>query len=210
MGRCRCRITRPGSGGNGGRLSGRPSWSSVGYMDPGNWGTDLAGGAQFKYGLLWVVALASFMAVILQVIAARLGIATGKDLAQCCRDWLSQVDPLAELGFDGIGRGGDRSGGVVGQRGGAEPVVPHSLDLGDGHHGLRRAVVAGIARVGHEDARGSGGGLCRDHRRLLWHRDFRPAADAAGFPGDGPGTGAARLRPDRACWSSPSASSAPP
>ncbi len=60
---------------------------SVGYMDPGNWGTDLAGGAQFKYGLLWVVALASFMAVILQVLSARLGVATGKDLAQCCRDW---------------------------------------------------------------------------------------------------------------------------
>ncbi len=60
---------------------------SVGYMDPGNWGTDLAGGAQFKYGLLWVVALASFMAVILQVISARLGVATGKDLAQCCRDF---------------------------------------------------------------------------------------------------------------------------
>jgi len=59
---------------------------SVGYMDPGNWGTDLAGGAQFKYGLLWVVAVASLMAVILQVIAARLGVATGKDLAQCCRD----------------------------------------------------------------------------------------------------------------------------
>jgi len=60
---------------------------SVGYMDPGNWGTDLSGGAQFKYGLLWVVAMASFMAVILQVISARLGVATGRDLAQCCRDW---------------------------------------------------------------------------------------------------------------------------
>ena len=60
---------------------------SVGYMDPGNWGTDLAGGAQFKYGLLWVVALASFMAVILQVISARLGLATGRDLAQCTRDF---------------------------------------------------------------------------------------------------------------------------
>lgn len=60
---------------------------SVGYMDPGNWGTDLAGGAQFKYGLLWVVGLASFMAVILQVISARLGVATGKDLAQCSRDF---------------------------------------------------------------------------------------------------------------------------
>ena len=63
---------------------------SVGYMDPGNWGTDLAAGAQFKYGLLWVVALASAMAVVLQVISARLGIATGKDLAQCCRDWYPQ------------------------------------------------------------------------------------------------------------------------
>jgi manganese transport protein len=60
---------------------------SVGYMDPGNWGTDLAGGAQFKYGLLWVVALASLMAIFLQLISARLGVATGKDLAQCSRDW---------------------------------------------------------------------------------------------------------------------------
>ena len=60
---------------------------SVGYMDPGNWGTDLAGGAQFKYDLLWVVALASIMAIFLQVIAARLGVVTGKDLAQCSRDW---------------------------------------------------------------------------------------------------------------------------
>ena len=60
---------------------------SVGYMDPGNWGTDLAGGSQYKYGLLWVVGLASLMAIFLQVVAARLGVATGKDLAQCCRDW---------------------------------------------------------------------------------------------------------------------------
>ena len=60
---------------------------SVGYMDPGNWGTDLAGGAQFKYALLWVVALSSVMAMVLQVTSARLGVVTGKDLAQCCRDW---------------------------------------------------------------------------------------------------------------------------
>src|SRR5262245_32175949 len=60
---------------------------SVGYMDPGNWGTDLAAGARFKYGLLWVVAMASVMAIFMQVISARLGVVTGKDLAQCCRDW---------------------------------------------------------------------------------------------------------------------------
>ena len=50
-------------------------------------GYGFAGGAQFKYGLLWVVALASLMAIFLQVISARLGVVTGKDLAQCCRDW---------------------------------------------------------------------------------------------------------------------------
>jgi manganese transport protein len=60
---------------------------SVGYMDPGNWGTDLQAGAQFKYGLLWVVALASLMAIFMQVMCARLGVVTGRDLAQCCRDW---------------------------------------------------------------------------------------------------------------------------
>ena len=60
---------------------------SVGYMDPGNWGTDLQGGARFQYDLLWVVGLASLMAIFMQVMAARLGVVTGKDLAQCCRDW---------------------------------------------------------------------------------------------------------------------------
>ena len=56
-------------------------------MDPGNWGTDLQAGAQYKYGLLWVVGMASLMAIFMQVISARLGVVTGKDLAQCCRDW---------------------------------------------------------------------------------------------------------------------------
>ena len=60
---------------------------SVGYMDPGNWGTDLQAGAGFKYGLLWIVGLASLMAIVLQVLSARLGIAAGRDLAQACRAW---------------------------------------------------------------------------------------------------------------------------
>jgi NRAMP (natural resistance-associated macrophage protein)-like metal ion transporter len=54
---------------------------------PGQLGTDLLGGAKYKYGLLWVVGLASLMAIFMQVISARLGVVTGKDLAQCCRDW---------------------------------------------------------------------------------------------------------------------------
>jgi manganese transport protein len=59
---------------------------SVGYMDPGNWGTDLEAGARFRYGLLWVVGLASAMAIIMQVLSCRLGVVMRKDLAQACRD----------------------------------------------------------------------------------------------------------------------------
>ena len=58
---------------------------SVGYMDPGNWATDLAGGASFGYTLLFVVMLSNLMAILLQALAARLGIATERDLAQACR-----------------------------------------------------------------------------------------------------------------------------
>jgi len=60
---------------------------SVGYMDPGNWATDLQAGASFRYGLLWVVGLSSLMAIVMQIIAARMGVVTGKDLAQACRDF---------------------------------------------------------------------------------------------------------------------------
>src|SRR5690606_1738991 len=63
---------------------------SVGYMDPGNWATDLAGGAQFGYTLLSVILLSNLMAIVLQALAARLGIATGRDLAQACRDSYSK------------------------------------------------------------------------------------------------------------------------
>jgi manganese transport protein len=59
---------------------------SVGYMDPGNWGTDLEAGASYRYALLWVVVLASVMAIVMQVLAARLGVVCGKDLAQACRE----------------------------------------------------------------------------------------------------------------------------
>lgn len=58
---------------------------AVGYVDPGNWATDLAGGSAFGYELLWVVLLSSLMAMLLQVLAARLGIVSGLDLAQACR-----------------------------------------------------------------------------------------------------------------------------
>src|SRR5215467_4797441 len=59
---------------------------AVGYMDPGNWATALAGGAKFGYALLVVALLSNLMAILLQALCARLGIAAGRDLAQACRD----------------------------------------------------------------------------------------------------------------------------
>lgn len=59
---------------------------SVGYMDPGNWATDLEGGSRFGYTLIWVLLMSNVMAVVLQTLSARLGIVTGRDLAQSCRD----------------------------------------------------------------------------------------------------------------------------
>jgi manganese transport protein len=69
---------------------------AVGYMDPGNWATDLAAGSTYGYSLLWVVALSSLLAVLLQSLCCRLGIATGLDLAQACRRHLPRrsVIPL--------------------------------------------------------------------------------------------------------------------
>jgi manganese transport protein len=58
---------------------------SVGYMDPGNWATDLEGGARFGYALIWVLLMSNLMAILLQTLAARLGVVTGHDLAQACR-----------------------------------------------------------------------------------------------------------------------------
>jgi manganese transport protein len=63
---------------------------AVGYMDPGNWATDLAGGARFGYTLLSVIMVSNLMAILLQALAARLGIASGRDLAQACRDHYSR------------------------------------------------------------------------------------------------------------------------
>ncbi|PYV55590.1 MAG: divalent metal cation transporter [Acidobacteria bacterium] len=63
---------------------------AVGYMDPGNWATDLAGGSRYNYTLLSVVMLSNLMAVLLQALAIKLGVVTGRDLAQACRDYFSR------------------------------------------------------------------------------------------------------------------------
>src|SRR5438046_6792416 len=63
---------------------------AVGYMDPGNWATDLAGGSKYNYTLLSVVVISNFTAILLQALSLKLGIATGRDLAQACRDHYSK------------------------------------------------------------------------------------------------------------------------
>src|SRR5712675_1652567 len=68
---------------------------AVGYMDPGNWATDLAGGARFGYTLLSVILLSNLMAILLQGLAAKLGIVSGRDLAQACRDHYSRPVTVA-------------------------------------------------------------------------------------------------------------------
>ncbi len=68
---------------------------AVGYMDPGNWATSIAGGARFGYTLLFVALLSSLMAMLLQALSARLAIATGRDLAQACRDAYSRPVSMA-------------------------------------------------------------------------------------------------------------------
>src|SRR5690348_7443769 len=68
---------------------------AVGYMDPGNWATDLAGGSAFGYTLLSIILLSNLMAILLQALCARLGIVTGRDLAQACRDHYSRPASFA-------------------------------------------------------------------------------------------------------------------
>ncbi len=72
---------------------------SVGYMDPGNWATDLEGGARFGYRLLWVLVMSNAMAILLQTLSARLGIASGRDLAQACRETYPRPVNLALWGL---------------------------------------------------------------------------------------------------------------
>lgn len=98
MGKLNASIRVPHGGGWVGRLlafAGPGYMVAVGYMDPGNWATDLAGGSQFGYMLLSVILLSNLMAIVLQALAARLGIATGMDLAQACRAYYSKPVRIA-------------------------------------------------------------------------------------------------------------------
>ncbi len=180
---------------------------SVGYMDPGNWGTDLQGGAQFKYGLLWVVALASLMAIFMQVISARLGVVTGKDLAQCCRDWYPRWTRWPNWLLSEVAIGACDLAEVLGSAVALNLLFHIPLFWAVIITGLRCSAAARPAALRHAHHRGRRAGAGRDHRRLLLHRDFHSSPDAAELPGDGTRPADAAFPPGRHGSTWPSESS---
>ncbi len=181
---------------------------AVGYMDPGNWATDLAGGATFGYTLLSVVLISNLMAILLQALAVKLGVVTGRDLAQACRDHYSRRASFVSVGALRDRHRGVRPGGShrLGDR--AQPALRDSVDLGRvltaadvllilllQHRGFRYLeafVIALIATIGVCFADRDVSGQARPARRRRWADSPRPHRD----------------RPRR-CFTSPSGSWAP-
>ena len=137
---------------------------AVGYMDPGNWATDLGGGSRFGYTLLSVVLLSSLVAMFLQALSAKLGIATGRDLAQACREHYSRrmsIFPVGDL------RNRDcclRSGGSAGIGGCAETAVSCSAALRSDFDRRGYSDCPGAARTRFPLDRGVGGHADSDDR----------------------------------------------
>ena len=165
---------------------------SVGYMDPGNWGTDLQGGAQFKYGLLWVVGLASLMAIFMQVISARLGVVTGKDLAQCCRDWYPRWTRWPNWLLGEVAIGACDLAEVLGSAVALNLLFHIPLFWAVIITGLDVLLLLGLQRFGMRTIEAVIAAARGDHRRVLLHRDFRASPDPAQFARDGAGPGLAR------------------
>ena len=117
---------------------------SVGYMDPGNWATDLAGGSKFGYTLLSVILLSNLMAILLQALAARLGIATGRDLAQACRASYSRpVNFMLWLACEAAIIACDLAE-VIGTAIALQAAVRHSPDRRRADHRARRLPAAAV------------------------------------------------------------------
>ena len=154
---------------------------SVGYMDPGNWATDIAGGSQFGYTLLFVIMVSNLMAILLQSLSLKLGVATERDLAQLCRE---SYGPQSEL--RAVDHGRDRHRGLRSGRGDrlghrARTALPHSALLRRAHHRARRAADPAPAALGIPLRRGAGHRSHRHHHRALRRADVSlPAGLLAG------------------------------
>ena len=145
---------------------------SVGYMDPGNWATDLEGGARFGYQLLWVLVMSNAMAILLQTLSARLGIVSGRDLAQACRETYPAPADLAAVGAlrDRHRRLRPGRGARRGHR--PQPAVPHPAAHRRPDHRRRYAAAALVPELRHPDHRSLHPVADLRHRRLLLHRDL--------------------------------------
>jgi hypothetical protein len=121
---------------------------SVGYMDPGNWATDIAGGSQFGYTLLFVIMLSNLMAILLQSLSLKLGVATERDLAQLCRESYGRTSELRALwvGRDRHRRMRPGRSHRLGHR--AQAALPHSAFYGVLITGSRRAADSAPAALG--------------------------------------------------------------
>ena len=129
-----------------GGFSGPGFLVAVGYMDPGNWATDLAGGAQFGYTLLCVIMISNFMAILLQHLCIKLGVATGRDLAQACRDHYSKPTVIFLWILCEIAIAACDLAEVVGSAIALAVALRHSARLGLRHHGGRTCSLSSTCR----------------------------------------------------------------
>ena len=145
---------------------------SVGYMDPGNWATDLEGGARFGYRLLWVLVMSNGMAILLQTLAARLGIVSGRDLAQACRETYPRPVTLALWVLCEIAIAACDLAEVLGAAIALNMLFHIPLLVGRAAHRRRYAAAAGVSELRHPHHRSLHSGADRGDRGLLLHRGF--------------------------------------
>ena len=141
--------------------------AAVAYVDPGNFATNVQAGSKFGYALLWVVLLANLVAMLIQYLSAKLGIATGKSLPELCRE---QIPALDELGAVDPGRGdrdGDRPGRVPGRRDRAQPAVRRAAPARRADHRRDRVRDPRAAAARLPAFRARGRGAARDRVRGL-------------------------------------------
>ena len=180
---------------------------AVGYMDPGNWATDLAGGARFGYALLSVVMISNLMAILLQHLCIKLGVATGRDLAQACRDhypipvvWFLWV--ICEIAIAACDLAE-----VVGSAIGLAASLRHSACMGLHHHRIGCAAGAISANQRISLHRGDRHHVDHYHRRLFRCGDYLLSAELGWHSWSG-SSRARELSQIRKCCTSALASSA--
>ena len=108
--------------------------ASIAYMDPGNFATNIQAGAKYGYALLWVVLMANLIAMLFQALSAKLGIVTGRNLAEMCREQFPRRRRLRDVGRQRGCRHGHRPGRVPRRRDRPFPAVQHSAARRHGGH----------------------------------------------------------------------------